>query len=245
MELEIETMLRKGATQMVEDSQNQFLSLMLLVDSGYRPKHFLCSFQNESSHTFKGDCSHRSLFMQTRPKGFLLSAALNKTSRNCGRFPWWGNLYKFLRRCSLPVTCSKNFYKTDENPNCIYRKFSCSVDNVHGWYLSDGKLIRKNNDVKRRIDFHITESGAFNILSKICFDSVSSNSISGGRNRLAQDDSIPSLTKEVAMSRYFGHFAVPRYFKSIRCYIKANNPTNRPSILQCQDLLNKSDVISR
>ena len=88
MELEIETILRKGATQMVEDSQNQFLSLMLLVDSGYRPKHFLCSFQNESSHTFKGDCSHRSLFMQTRPKGCLLSAALNKTSRNCGRFPW-------------------------------------------------------------------------------------------------------------------------------------------------------------
>ena len=78
MELEIETMPRKGATQMVEDSQNQFLSLMLLVDSGYRPKHFLCSFQNESSHTFKGDCSHRSLLCKLDLKDVYCQQHLTK-----------------------------------------------------------------------------------------------------------------------------------------------------------------------
>ena len=54
MELEIQATLRKGAIQMVEDSQNQVLSLIFFVekkDSVYRPKHSLCSFQNGSFHT--------------------------------------------------------------------------------------------------------------------------------------------------------------------------------------------------
>lgn len=55
------------------------------------------------------------------------------------------------------------------------------------------------------IDFHITKSGVCRKLSKIYFESFSSNSVPGGRNRLAQDDSIPSFTKEETY-----HFTLPR-----------------------------------
>ena len=83
--------------------------------------------------------------------------------------------------------------------------FECPRDNLPGCHLSDGKLIRVNDDIEGHIDFPTTESGVCSKLSKIHFESFSSNTISVSRNRLPQDDSIPSFTKEET-----DDFAVPR-----------------------------------
>ena len=93
--------------------------------------------------------------------------------------------------------------------------FECLRDNLSGFRLSDGKLIRGNNDIEEHFDFPTIESGVCSKLSKIHFESFSSNTIPVGRNRLPQDDSIPSFTKEET-----DDFAVPRSIESMRCYIK-------------------------
>ena len=81
-------------------------------------------------------------------------------------------------RASWPGTCSENFHKTNENSDYISETFECSVDNLPGRHLSHGKLARGNYDVKGYIDFRIAESRVCNKLSKICFESFSSDSIS-------------------------------------------------------------------
>ena len=133
-------------------------------------------------------------------------------------------------RVSLPVlwpgTCSKKFHKTNENSDYISETFECSVDNLPGRHLSHGKLARGSYDIEGHIDLHIAESGVCNKLSKICFESFSSDSISGCRNRFPQYDSVPSDTKERT-----DHFAMPGSTESIRCLIKANYSIDRSSFI--------------
>ena len=133
-------------------------------------------------------------------------------------------------RVSLPVlwpgTWSENLHKTNENSDYISETFEFSVDNLPGRHLSHGKLARGNYDVEGHIDFRIAESGVCNKLSKICFESFSSDSISGCRNRLPQYDSVPSDTKESA-----DHFAMPGSIKLIRCLIKANDSIDMSSFI--------------
>ena len=133
---------------------------------------------------------------------------------------------------SLPVlwpgTCSKSFHKTNENSDYISETFECSVDNLPGRHLSHGKLARGNYDVEGHIDFRTAGagSGVCNKLSKTCFESFSSDSISGCRNRFPQYDSVPSDTKERT-----DHFTMPGSIESIRCLIKANDSIDRASFI--------------
>ena len=155
--------------------------------------------------------------METRHSLFFSS-----TSKNFPKISKVSMVEKPLR-ISLPVlwpgACSKNFHKTNENSNCINKTFECSIDHLSGW-----KLVRENYNIKGHIDFQITESGVSNRLSKIHFESFSANSISGNRNSLFQCDRIHSFKKEGR-----DDFAVPKFFKPIRCHIKANDPTARLS----------------
>ena len=89
-------------------------------------------------------------------------------------------------------------------------------------HISHGKLARGNYDAEGHIGFRIAEPGVSNKLSEICFESFSSDSISGCRNRFPQYDSVPSDTKERT-----DHFAMPGSIESVRCLIKANDSIDR------------------
>ena len=99
--------------------------------------------------------------------------------------------------------------------------FECLIDNLPGQHLTYGKHDRGNQGIED-FDFRISESRVCNNLSKICFQSFSSDSISWCRNRLPLYESIPSVTK-----KGIDYFAIPGSFEPIRCLIKANNSTHR------------------
>ena len=147
---------------------------------------------------------------------YLFGVKFEKTAK--------GHYWK--RKNYLPViwpgACSKHFHNTNENSSCFNETFECLVDNLSGQNFYYGKHIRENHDVKGHIDFHITKSGVCHKRSKIWFESFSSNSIPGGRNRLLRHDSVPSFTKDEKE-----HFAMPRSSKPIRGHVKVNNPADR------------------
>ena len=160
--------------------------------------------------------------MQTRSQRCLFFSSTSKNLPEICKVSMVGKSLQMSLPVFRPGACSKNFHKTNKNSqNPIYEAFECSVDNLSWRHLSDGKLIRGNIDVKGHIDFHITESGVCSKLSKICFESFSSNSIPRGRSRLGQHGSILCFTKEVT-----NHFVMQRSVESVRCYIKANDPDN-------------------
>ena len=71
-----------------------------------------------------------------------------------------GEIFTNFFICDL--TYSQNFFKTNQNSNCINETFKCSIDHLCGRHLSDGKLNSGNRDIKRHIDFHIAEPGVCN-----------------------------------------------------------------------------------
>ena len=89
-----------------------------------------------------------------------------------------------------------------------------------------GKPATGNHAVKGHIDFCIGESRVHNKLSKVGFESFSSESVSQCRNRFPHYDSTSAITKEGT-----DHFAVPGSIESIRCLIKANDSTDRSSFI--------------
>ena len=164
------------------------------------------------------------LFTQTRSKGCPFFSSTSQNFSEICEVP----VERKSSRISLPGlwsgACSENFYKTYENSNCMNEAFERSVDHLCRRHLSGRKLIRGNRDVMRHIGFHFTESGVCNKLSKLHFESLSSNSIPRDRNRLLHHESIPLFTKEGT-----DHFAMPKSIETITFRLKANDTSNRSS----------------
>ena len=141
-----------------------------------------------------------------------------------------GSLEGESLRVSLPVlrsgACPKDFHKAYENSNCINETSECSVDNIFRRHVINGKLIGGNYDGKGHIDFYIATSRVCDKLSEVDSDTMSSNSILRGGNRLNHYDHISSFAEEGT-----NYSAMQRYIEPIRRFLKGVNSIDRPALV--------------
>ena len=201
------------------------------MQAGYKPekiesKHTLCTFQNEGSFSLKGTAFERGLFMQVGLEGRILHRGSSQIIQEVYK----GSLEGESLRVSLPVlrsgACPKDFHKTYENSNCINETSECSVDNIFRRHVISGKLIGENYDGKGHIDFYIATSRVCDKLSEVDSDTMPSNSILSGGNRLNHYDHISSFAEEGT-----NYSAMQRYIEPIRRFLKAVNSTDRPALV--------------
>ena len=111
-----------------------------------------------------------------------------------------GSLELESLRVSLPVLRSgvspKDFHEAYENFICINETSECSLDNIFRRHVINGKLIGGNYDGKGHIDFYIATSKVCDKLSEVDSDSMPSNSILRGGNRLNHYDHMSSFAEE-------------------------------------------------
>ena len=122
--------------------------------------------------------------------------------------------------------CPKDFHKAYENSNCINETSECSVDNIFRRHVINGKLIGGNYDGKGHIDFYIATSRVCDKLSEVDSDTMPSNSILRGGNRLNHYDHISSFAEEGT-----NYSAMQRYIEPIRRFLKAVNSIDRPALV--------------
>lgn len=189
-------------------------------------KHTLCPFQNGGSFSFKGTAFERGLFMQVGLEGRILHRGSSQIIQEVCK----GSLEGESLRVSLPVlrsgACPKDFHKAYENSNCINETSECSVDNIFRRHVINGKLIGGNYDGKGHIDFYIATSRVCDKLSEVDSDTMPSNSILRGGNRLNHYDHISSFAEEGT-----NYSAMQRYIEPIRRFLKAVNSIDRPALV--------------
>ena len=140
---EIQSMLEKGAVQIVHPVEKQFLSNIFLVgkkEGGNRPvinlkelnNHFPYQhFKMEGLHLLKEMLQPGDFMCKLDLKDAYFSVPLHARSRKAVRFLWQGTLYEFL--CLFWSWAGpSNIYKTTESTNCTITSYKQSDDNLSG-----------------------------------------------------------------------------------------------------------------
>ena len=201
-------------------------------------KHILCPFQNGGSFSFKGTAFERGLFMQVGLEGRILHRGSSQIIQEVCK----GSLEGGSLRVSLPVlrsrACPKDFHKAYENSNCINKTSECLVDNIFRRHVINGKLIGGNYDGKGHIDFYIATSRVCDKLSEVDSDTMPSNSILRGGNRLNHYNHISSSAEEGT-----DYSAMQRYIEPIRRFLKAVNLIDRPALVNSKSYSSSASLV--
>lgn len=154
--------------------------------------HPIRTFQDGRCVSFERNAPKGRFLMQARPERCLFFSAIACRITEICKVSVERDDVRIPLPVLRPSPCTQDFFKINESTHCIDKTAEWPSDNLFRRYSVDGIFKGRVDNSQGHFDIYTPESRILNKQQKICTSSMPKLRISGCRDRLQQNDFIPS-----------------------------------------------------